>query len=566
MKHQLKKLFVVAGLTIAFVSASQAQWYLAGDFQGWNASSTPMNPGPNAGEYSYTITGGTQGGTVNCKVTDGTFNNTWPSQNMVVHYDQNGNITVHFWPGTATDGWAPYANRVGYDDPGNLSDSPSGGNVGPWGLAGGFDSWDGTQAELPLNPGMGAGVYSNSIVVATAGSYGFKFQNPAGSWSDIYFGQDFGNNNNNGSFATTTSPQTLPVVLDLPNGRYLIGAPAIPPISTITFTLDMTEQVDVHNFTNTVLNPEDPNYGLPVNSVAVAGDFIGWGTGAQLTNYTILYPDDPNPGLKTNWYIGAFQFQQFLPTTINWKFRVNNLDGGYELPISTEGGNRQTLISQQNTVMPVILYDDLGIGDVLLSPCTVMFSLYMPDQTPIIGGGVFNKGTDVPYVNGPWMGWDWGLDSGLVLNEVGTSDVYTNVWTFSAGNSIYVTYKYSADGPDNENGQNTNHIREIRTYGSTYDFPQDVWSWSIPNQSTILTPGLPTSDTNIVEIDFGNLAIGAPSGGNFPITWVGRPGVFLQNSGDLTSGSWSSVNGTDAAQANSWPNNSSVQFFRLMKE
>ena len=252
MKHQLKKLFVVAGLTIAFVSASQAQWYLAGDFQSpqWQNNTTPMVAGPNAGEFSYTITGGTAGTYGNCKVTDGTWLNTWPGNNLTFLYDSTGSATIHFWPGASTDGWTPLANRVGYDDPDN--------DLG-WGFAGPFNSWNGTPTNLLS---LGNGVYSNSIVVTYAPNTDneFKFQSPAGSWSDIYFGADFGNNNANGQFTTTSNPQTVPVVLDLPNGRYYVVAPAIPPTNYITFQLDMSEEVAFGNFTNTDLVPTDPTY------------------------------------------------------------------------------------------------------------------------------------------------------------------------------------------------------------------------------------------------------------------------------------------------------------------
>ncbi|HTV62448.1 MAG TPA: hypothetical protein VMH30_07765, partial [Verrucomicrobiae bacterium] len=113
---------------------------------------------------------------------------------------------------------------------------------------------------------------------------------------------------------------------------------AVPtPTNYITFQLDMSEQVAFGNFTNTDENTNDPNFGLPVNSVAVGGSFNDWGTSDQLTNYTILYPNDNNPGLKTNLYIGTFPVPGVLPQTIDWKFRVNNLDTGYELPVSTSG-------------------------------------------------------------------------------------------------------------------------------------------------------------------------------------------------------------------------------------
>jgi hypothetical protein len=191
MKIETKKLIAAvlfSFLTVAMCTRSQAQYCCAGVYNGWNASANPMTAGPNSGEYSITITGGTAGAYDQCKITDGTWNNSWPGNNLIFLYDSTGSATIHFWPGSFTDGWLPTSNRVGYDDPNN---DPG------WGIAGDFDGWDGTQGLLTS---IGNGVYSNSFVVAAAGTFGYKFQSPAGNWSDINFANpDFGNGNGNGS-------------------------------------------------------------------------------------------------------------------------------------------------------------------------------------------------------------------------------------------------------------------------------------------------------------------------------------------------------------------------------
>jgi hypothetical protein len=552
MKHQLKKLFATAGLVVAFVTISQAQpYYLTGDWQTpltWQADSNVMTAGPNAGEWSYTITGGTPGAYGNAKVTDGTFANTWPGNNLYFLYDSTGSATIHFWPGSPGDGWLPFSNRVGYDDPDN--------SLG-WGVAGAFDGWDGTQ--LPLTS-LGNGIYSNVVTIATAGTNvdGFKFQSPAGSWANIYFGADFGNNNSDALYTTATSPQTEPIVLDLPNGRWVFGTPvpAVIPTNYITFQLDMSAQVLLGTFTN----------GFAGNSVAVAGGFIGWGTGAQLTNASILNPADP----RTNLYIGTFGWQTALPASSGWKFRVNNLDGGYEQPASTAGGDRTLTITSANTTLPVLFYDDLKASDLVLQDTLVNFSVYVPNGAVGNGGVIFTKGSDTVWVSGAWLGWPtWGyllLPSNQQLFESATPDVYTNSLVVPKGSSIAVTYKYSFDGADNENGANTNHIRYIRTYATNYSFPQDSWSWTVcPPGTPYPNPGI--ASTNIVEPSFGYLKIAAPASGSYPVTWLGRPGVILQGKSSLTSGSWNNYSGTDGTQSTNWPTGASgaVQFFRLEK-
>jgi hypothetical protein len=74
------------------------------------------------------------------------------------------------------------------------------------------------------------------------------------------------------------------------------------------------------------------------------------------------------------------------------------------------------------------------------------------------------------------------------------------------------------------------------------------------------------ASTNIVEPDFGYLAIQPLSGGKFPITWLGRPAVLLQNSSSLSGGSWTDNSATDGTQATNWPNAGGNQFFRLMEK
>ncbi len=248
---------------------------------------------------------------------------------------------------------------------------------------------------------------------------------------------------------------------------------------------------------------------------------------------------------------------------MNFKFRVNNLDSGYEQPLSTGGGNRVLTVTNGTTVVPKLFYDDEGLGDLVVAPTTVQFSLYITNGTPVgTSGGFFTTGTDQPYVNGPWHNYDWGIGQGVLLIQVGSSDVYTNSYTFPRGSSLAVTYKYSADGPDNENGMGTNHIRYIRTYDASYAFPQDVWSSTLGN---IPYPNPGISSTNLVEPSFGYLTITPPVGGTYPITWLGRPGVFLQSNPSLTGGAWTTLSGTDGTQSTNMPSAGSVQFFRLMK-
>ena len=245
---------------------------------------------------------------------------------------------------------------------------------------------------------------------------------------------------------------------------------------------------------------------------------------------------------------------------------MNNLDGGYENPASTAGGNRTLNLTNANQVLPVIYYDDLKVSDLVQQDTLVTFSVYVPDGTLIYPSGFFTKGIDTIWVSGAWLGWPtWGygnLPANQQMFESATPDVYTNSFVVPKGTSLSLTYKYSVDGSDNENGQGTNHIRYIRTYAANYSFPQDSWSLTVcPPGTSYPNPGI--TSTNIVEPSFGYLKVGALSAGNVPVTWLGRPGVILQGSSNLSSPVWADYMATDGTQSTNWPATGSVQFFRL---
>jgi hypothetical protein len=555
MKHQLK-ILAAAGLLAASVSLSHAQpYYVVGDYNSWaNPSATAMTGGPV--QYDYTITGQTPGAYGNVKVTDGTWANTWPGNNMVVLYDTTGSATIHFHPGSSSDGWLPLANRVGYDSPDN--------SLG-WGIAGDFDGWNGLSGLLPS---IGSGVYSNSFVVATAGTFGFKFQSPAGSWTQIYFGQDFGNNNANGSYTTTNSPQTVPVVLDLPNGRYFIGSMAPAPVTNqVVFAVDMTSQIALGLF--------HPEY-----SVFVSGAFNNWpgtGTGALLLTNVPTY----NGGGNTNIYYGTNTIIGLPGSASGYKFTDNDpaLPSGYN---GYEQCNDRTLtlLTANGTLMlPVVSFGNLYASDILSADTPVFFSV---DMNSAVGTDAhsFSSGDSI-YVNGQfanWYAWESGTapapaPAGYQMIQQGSTTIYTNTIIVPAGTPVAFDYKYGMDpgsaygGPlDDEAGYLQNHHRVVRSTAlNPYPFATDTFG----NQyaEPFFTSG---------SRGGANLSIGVPSGGTVPVTWLGRPGAHLQVTSAL-GGSWQDLIATDGTNWTSgyfstnglvsqtnWPSSGNA-FFRVVK-
>jgi hypothetical protein len=551
------KPIIAAGILLASLLVSRAQYYVAGDFQSpqWQPGMTPMVAGPNAGEYSYTNTGGTAGAYNNLKVTDGTWANTWPSGNMLVKNDSNGSFVVHFYPGNQADGWLPLANRVGYDDP----DNDSG-----WGIAGGngggsevdFDGWNGSAGILNST---GSGVYSNTFTVGTAGTFEFKFQSPAGSWSNIQFGSDFANGGSNGSYATTNSPQKVPVSLDLPHGRYLVGNLAPSPVTNkVVFAVDMTYQIQL-------------GYFHPGSSVYVAGGFNNWpaantGNGLLLTNYPPY-----NGGSNTNIYYGTNIFIG-LPGSLATQYKFNQNDasaqnGGWE---SVDNHNLTLLSSNGVLVVPTAVFNNLYSSEVLTADTLVTFTVDMTGAVDVFGNS-FDPNNDLVLVDGDFLNPQWAAMSHWTdpliqsdygqnfLTRVGSSLTYTNSYIVPAGNSLQLSYKYGIyhdsgnlnTNIDNEAGYGSNHSRYVRST-VTYNLPTDIFGQQRTNNAAAN------------EIAFGNLSIGQKSANKFPITWLGLPGVHLQYSSTI-GGAWTDVSATDGANSTNWPAASGQQFFRLVR-
>jgi hypothetical protein len=536
MKQELA-IFALAGMVAMSVSFSQAQpYYLVGNYDGWaNPSPAPMtdNGLVNGNEqYSYQVTGQTPNSypADGFKVTDGTWNNTWPGSNLKFSYDSSGNATVYFYTGTFSDGWSPTANRVGYVDPGTA-----------WEITGDFTTpqWGGTDgtnsdplAQMTLKAGS-SGVYTNIYVVATPGTYNFKFRTP-GTWGGAIIGSDFGTGGANAVFTTTTPNQAVLFQLDLPNGRWQAGGP--PAYCDVQFSVDMT-----------LVAQSDS--GFDPTSVTINGDALnGWG-GTACTNN----PTADNTNVYTSPY---FHIQ--VGTSVQYQFRY--LSSGvtqYDAQGGISGHNRTlTVPNMTSTNVPTVYWDDALPTDVLNVDTLVTFSVNMTNAVGYTNGvqeHVFDPNSDTVFINGDFSGWvAWNpislYGAGLnCTNNPPGSEVYSYTATFPKGHSRSVTYKYSINGADDEAGYAQNHFRYIRSTNGVYEMPLDTFG----NQYS--------------EPKFGNLAIGPKTGNVFPVTWLGYPGVHLQTRTNLTSGTWTDLNSTDSQSQTNWPATDGAQFFRLVE-
>jgi hypothetical protein len=564
---QITKLFAAAGLLTASVALVQAQPYYAagaGLTPSWNATDPAtqlIQTGSGPDVYSNTLPS-TANTIYEFKIASQGWSSSWPSGNAKIKGDPNGTNTFYFYPGVSADGWTPVADRVGYNDPGNMT----------WGVAGDFDGWDGTQLQLTS---IGNGVFSNSVTVATAGTYGYKFQSPPGSWNDVYFGANMANGGDNGSFTTTNASQTVSVILDLPHGRWLIGNLAPPPVTnTVVFAVDMTHQIELGLF-----NPG-------TDSVYVSGGFNGWHD--PTTTLGLLLVNDPPymGGSNTNIYYGQTNFVGAGNSVVTeFKFTQNDpgaLNVGWE-----SSNNRQVRLLTTNgtLVMPPPLFSNLRLPEILTAPASVYFSV---DMNGAVGTDThpFNPSSDNVYINGSfanWYSWSGGITpvsapAGYQMIQSNNSTIYTNTIILPAGVLVSFDYKYGMDaggvngGPsDDEAPAYQNHHRVVRaTAMNPYVLPVDRFAnmYSEP----LFTVGYPTGTS-----DSGYLTVGAASAGKIPVSWLGCPGARLQYRSNLAAGSWQDLPDTDGTNwitgylstngfvsVTNWPATDNVMF-RLMK-
>lgn len=370
------------------------------------------------------------------------------------------------------------------------------------------------------------GIVSSNVWVGTfpvtgspggADEYKYVIQ-PNGYWEtpdatdQDYFGNRY--------FANVA--QTLPVV----------SFNDAPP-TLVSFSVDMS-----------AVAATDPNFNP--YSVTLNGDFNNWGGGIAMTN---------DPG-AANTNIFTTEIALLAGTTVQYQFRYDELSTGYivyDLSNGVYGGrnNRQLLVPNvPYTNLPPVLFNDATTNDYLTTPVAVKFSV---DMTGAVGteGYVFNPAIDTVYVNGETIAW-YPWENGDFFNPEYTYElfpsgdtlIYTNTILLPPGTTIGFQYKYGIDpngiygAPfDDEAPLGQNHYRVVRaTRISPYPFPVDQFG----NQyvEPYFGPNEPAGAA---------LAVGKKSAGKVPVTWLGRPGIHLQVSTNLSRGPWVDLPATDGA-------------------
>lgn len=152
--------------------------HVAGDFQGWDPAASAMTETfAGSGIWTASFTGLGAGARHEFKITDGTWNNSFPGPNSWLYASGAGDITIGYDTNTYADGWSPTTERLSLSsDPGTWT------AVGDWQhLVGGSD-WTNNDPATAMQP-VGGGVFQLQATLPP-GSYNWKAV-VTGTWDSI---------------------------------------------------------------------------------------------------------------------------------------------------------------------------------------------------------------------------------------------------------------------------------------------------------------------------------------------------------------------------------------------
>jgi hypothetical protein len=353
----------------------------------------------------------------------------------------------------------------------------------------------------------------------------------------------------NRNLVTPTNFATLPVAY-FNNASNVYATP-------ITFQVDMTAPIAAGTF--------NPGSG---DTVSAAGTFQSSLSANQWKAGLFVLTNNPTAA-NTNIYSGVYIDPNPPGAGEQYKFTINPGGNGSSANFETIN-NRFFVLPSTAETLPVVYWNNADPNNVLLAPTTVTFTVDMTNAVDSFGYP-FNPASDAVIINGDFLTPQWpnfwtdallgGFDyTANLLQNDGTDLLYTGTFTVPSGKSLEVQYKYGIihnyngtgnTNCDNEALPNLNHTRYIRATG-TYNFPVDIFG--------IQQTNLPAA----TEPSFGSLAIASPVAGHLPLSWLGRPGVYLQYTTNLSNGPWVQVGATGGINSTNWPETNGPVYFRLV--
>jgi len=209
----MKKYLLVVLAVLGLVVPVNAAYYVAGDFNGWNAAGNVMTDNMD-GTHSVSLSN-IGAGRHEFKVTQGDWSWNYPGPNSWLFTDASGNVTITFNTNTVSDGWNPAQYRIG------LNTDP-----GTWTVAGSFQGWNNANPATAMTA-QGGGVYMLSQTLA-AGEHWFK-PVVTGSWDSI--SDDGRNVNTNNMYLNLASASVVNIYVDALIGK--VKAEVVPEPATM---------------------------------------------------------------------------------------------------------------------------------------------------------------------------------------------------------------------------------------------------------------------------------------------------------------------------------------------
>jgi hypothetical protein len=216
----MKKFLTILGVVAAVLPAlaQPSAYYVAGDFQGWSAGTTPMTQiSPGVWEAALTMGAGRH----EFKVTGPDWSWNYPGPNSWLYAPASGNVTITFDVNTYGDGWLNTSPRIGVNaDPGT------------WTAVGDWQGWNNANGATAMTA-VGGGIYELAYSIGSAGTYQYKAVD-TGSWDAI--GSDSRSVNASTLAFTTSDPnQTVDFFVNALNGT--IRAEVVPVPEPSAFAL-----------------------------------------------------------------------------------------------------------------------------------------------------------------------------------------------------------------------------------------------------------------------------------------------------------------------------------------
>ena len=216
----MKKLLTITAVLAASLPlfAQTLPLYVAGDFNGWNATGNVMTE-TSLGSGIWQVTLNMSAGRHEFKVTEGDWSWNVPGANSWLYTDGSGNVTVTYDSNTYADGWSSASGRIGVSvDPGT------------WTAVGDWQGWNNANLATAMTA-QGGGIYELQYAIGSAGTYQYKAVD-TGSWDAI--GSDARSiNAGTLGFTTTDANQLVDFYVDALNGTIKADVVSVPEPSTL---------------------------------------------------------------------------------------------------------------------------------------------------------------------------------------------------------------------------------------------------------------------------------------------------------------------------------------------